>query len=248
TMFAENFTDYFIFYKPKDIVSGDFYWFQTFENIKVLAVADCTGHGVPGGFMSMLGITLLNEIVIKNQNINAAHILQKLRKEIIAALHQTGNLGEQRDGMDIALTIIDTNFMKLRFAGAFNSIYCIRSKELSEIKADSKVELNDYILYELKADRMPISHYTVMEPFSQKEFDLLPNDLIILFSDGFQDQIGGSNNKKYLSVRFKNFLLTHSSHRCKDIKIHLEKELQTWKNVGVNQEQIDDITIIGIRI
>lgn len=248
TTFAQHFTDFFILYKPKDIVSGDFYWFQSFENIKVLGVADCTGHGVPGGFMSMLGITLLNEIVIKNQNFNTALILQKLRKEIVSALHQTGDLGEQRDGMDIALCIIDTKHMKVSYAGAFNSLYCLRAKELPILQADAVTEFENFVLYEFKADRMPISHYTIMNPFTEKSFDIIQNDILVLFSDGFQDQIGGSENKKYLSLRFKNLLLTHSSKPCKEIKKSLEKELQTWMTVSLKHEQVDDITVIGIKI
>ena len=157
--------------------------------------------------MSMLGITLLNEIVIKNKNLNAAHILHKLRKEIISALHQTGDLGEQRDGMDIALTIIDHKEMTLSYAGAFNSLYCIRSKDLPVIPADTTTEFENFTLYELKADRMPISHYSIMNPFVEKDIQLYADDIIILFSDGFQDQIGGRDNKKYLSIRFKNLLL-----------------------------------------
>ncbi|MCK4699915.1 MAG: SpoIIE family protein phosphatase, partial [Bacteroidales bacterium] len=141
----KNYDDFFIFFRPRDIVSGDFYWFATIENQTVITVADCTGHGVPGAFMSMLGMSLLNEIVVKGYVTHPGVILRKLRKEIINALNQRGISGEQRDGMDMALISLDNKTQTVQFAGAYNPLYILREKK----RATSKI-LKDFIALEGK--------------------------------------------------------------------------------------------------
>ncbi|MBN1949827.1 MAG: response regulator [Bacteroidales bacterium] len=234
--FSAAFNDYFILYKPKDIVSGDFYWTAQKGGTLILAVADCTGHGVPGAFMSMLGVAYLNEIVNKiviNQhisNLNADDILNQLREMIITSLHQTGDITEPKDGMDIALCLIDLKNRKLQYAGANNPLYIIRNKEIIEYKAD----------------KMPVSYHQKKDiSFSRISINWETDDRIYLFSDGYVDQFGGDKGLKFMSRRFKDTLLSIHTHSMKDQARLLDKAFDDWRG---EHTQLDDILIIGIRL
>ena len=225
---------YFNLFKPRDIVSGDFYWMSEAQNKLFIAAVDCTGHGVPGGFLSMLGISFLNEIVRelnrKGENINAAQVLNLLRKKIISTLSQQGD-EVTRDGMDMALAIIDKENMQFNFSGANNPAYLIRGGSLTKIEAD----------------RMPIGYSNKLNEvsFTSKTIKLKKGDQIYLFSDGYADQFGGKFGKKFNTRRFRE-LLSHIE------KFTMEKQkevanaiLKKWKG---DNEQIDDILLIGIKI
>jgi serine phosphatase RsbU (regulator of sigma subunit) len=191
----KTFSDYFIILRPKDIVSGDFYWMTEKNNHVVFTAADCTGHGVPGALMSMLGVSFLNKIVNESGIVKPSSILTSLRQNIISALKQEGSYTTTKDGMDIALCSVDMKKMKLWFSGANNPLYIIRK------------ENNEYVFIERKGDRMPIGYYSVMTDFTNHELDIKKGDKIYLFSDGFVDQFGGPDERKFMVPRFKQMLL-----------------------------------------
>jgi len=218
---STNFADAFVSFIPKDVVSGDFYWWTKINHTIVIAAADCTGHGVPGAFMSMLGISLLNEIV-KKENITTPNlILNRLRNEIISSLKQEGKLFEQKDGMDIALVSINTKTNVVEYSGANNPLYLILNSELrilneesrNSVKSCDNSELkikNSKLLYEVKPNKMPISIYTRMNSFDNHEIQLQKGDTLYLFSDGYADQFGGEKGKKFKYKKFKQLLLDNS--------------------------------------
>ncbi len=225
---------YFNLFKPRDIVSGDFYWMSEAQNKLFIAAVDCTGHGVPGGFLSMLGISFLNEIVRElnkeTEEIKAATVLNRLREKIIETLSQQGD-EITRDGMDMALAVIDKEKMQLNFAGANNPAYIMRSGNLKKIEAD----------------RMPIGYSNKLNNvnFSNKTINIKEGDLIYLFSDGFADQFGGKFGKKFNSRRFRELLQHIEKFPMEKQKKVAEAILNKWK--GQN-EQIDDILLIGIKM
>jgi len=222
--------EYFILYKPKDIVSGDFYWISRKENKVIVAVADCTGHGVPGAFMSMLGISILNEITGNNPNFTAAEILNHLRAHVKNSLRQTEGTNQSKDGMDIALCILDTSTLDAQFAGAYNPLFVIRNNELIITKGD----------------RMPIGiHLNEKADFTNHVCKFEKGDMIYLFSDGYVDQTGGDTKRKYLIVNFKTLLLSIHKKDLNEQKQILEDTLKEWKG---NNEQVDDILVVGIQI
>ncbi|MCK4662643.1 MAG: SpoIIE family protein phosphatase [Bacteroidales bacterium] len=226
----ELFNDYFILNKPKGIVSGDFFWVSKVKDKIIVAVADCTGHGVPGAFMSMLGVTSLNKIVNEKTIIKPNEILDRLRNNIIASLHQTGEIGEANDGMDIALITIDKNNNFLEYAGANNSAYLFQNNELIEIFAD----------------KMPIGIYSEIEtPFSCQKMSFQTGDIIYLFTDGYADQFGGSRGRKFLYKNFKTLLKEIHHLPMNEQETKLFKTHRKWKD---NNEQVDDILIMGIKI
>lgn len=220
--------DYFVFYKPRDIVSGDFYWINEIEGKVIVSVGDCTGHGVPGAFMSLLGITFLKEIIVKEYITHPAVILNRLRKEVIKSMKQQGDVFELKDGMDIAICVFDKNTKTLEFSGANNSAIIVRG--------------NDRI--ELKADRMPIGIYETMRKFSMQSHDLREGDILYLYTDGFQDQFGGNNGKKFRSGKFKKMILGISHLSFKEQEAQLEKTMEEWKK---HYDQVDDITVLGMK-
>ena len=227
--------EHFIMFRPKDIVSGDFYWALKKGDKILIAAADCTGHGVPGGFMSMLGMTFLNEITgkLSPEELNAGHILTELRDSVKSSLRQTGKEGEAKDGMDIALCIIDqkTNFMQ--FAGANNPLFVVRNGLEQEI-------------IDIKADDMPIGiFYHEKESFTNHTLQLQKDDTCYIFSDGYADQFGGKKGRKLMLSRFKKMLAVTSDRPLLVQKEYIEKKFDIWK--GKNR-QIDDILVIGIRI
>ena len=231
--------EHFVLFKPKDIVSGDFYWTTKRNDLLFVAVADCTGHGVPGAFMSLLGISFLTEIVSKQEITQAGFVLNILRDEIINALQQrasnnfkeisTYDLSTVKDGMDIAFICINTETMMLHFAGANNPVYIVRNKKLVE----------------LKGDKMPIAIHVQMDSFNSHEYQIKKGDNIYLMSDGFEDQFGGAKNKKFMVKQLKELFLSISDKTMEEQKEILDKTLENWR--GEN-EQIDDVTILGFRI
>jgi serine phosphatase RsbU (regulator of sigma subunit)/tetratricopeptide (TPR) repeat protein len=243
-------TDHFIFFRPRDVVSGDFYWISQVEDSMVITVSDCTGHGVPGAFMSMLGTSLLKEIVQKEYITHPGVILRRLRKEIISALGQKGVTGEQRDGMDMALISINQQTRVLEYAGAFNSLYLVRPKEMAGpgianlilFETDEKFDHN---LFEICADKMPIAHYDKMDKFTTHEFKLLKGDNIYLFTDGYADQFGGPKGKKFKYKPFKRMLLENAKLPMEQQHKILSETLDEWMGAIA---QVDDICVMGLRV
>jgi serine phosphatase RsbU (regulator of sigma subunit) len=232
----KKFPEYFILLKPRDIVSGDFYWLSDTGRKIIIVAADCTGHGVPGAFMSMLGISYLNKIVNENKITEANQILEKLRENVIQALKQTGREGEQKDGMDMALCVIDFDNMTMEFAGAQNPLYLIRGNELVETKAD----------------RMPVAYYEQMSDFTSHIIPLKQGDCFYMFSDGYADQFGGPQGKKFKYKALKELLIRVKGKSMAEQKELLEKNIQDWATGpdmnGRQYDQVDDILVVGIRI
>jgi len=245
--------DHFIIHRPKDIVSGDFYWITTLNQYVIFCVADCTGHGVPGAFMSMLCISFLNEIVLREEITHTDEILNKVRDMIIESLKQKGVMGEQKDGMDIAICTFNRETSILEFSGANNPLFIIRGKEKMLIPDFKQIESNDFILYEIKGDRMPISIYDIMNPFKRHSIELLKDDRLYLFSDGICDQFGGPNNRRIMISSLKTILLETVTPEIKDQGQLVENVLDNWMShlnlcTGQHYKQIDDICLFGIRI
>ena len=221
---------HFIFFKPRDIVSGDYYYVAEKNGLAIIVTADCTGHGVPGALMSMLGAAILNELLAKMTDISPDHILNELRTQIIRSLHQSGRAGEHRDGMDLALYILDNANRQLYFSGANNPVIIARNGELIE----------------LKPDKMPIGIYEKGNlPFSSQIVPIQDNDMIYTFSDGIIDQFGGPNGKKFLIKRFREFLIDIHKLEVSVQRERLDKAFTEWKGTF---EQVDDILVIGVKV
>lgn len=229
-LFQKNFPEHFIIFKPKDIVSGDFYWFTKKEDKIIVAVADCTGHGVPGAFMSMLGISYLNEIINIQKTQSTQEILNLMRKRVIDALRQKENRIDTRDGMDISLCALNITTNVMEFSGAYRSVVIFSGNE--------KIIID--------GDKMPIGyHKTRKSSFTTKKYQLKKDDIFYLYTDGFPDQFGGEQGKKYTRLKFREFLTTIRQLPMDIQKQKLDDELKTWQG---RYEQIDDITILGIKV
>ncbi len=235
----ETLKNFFVFYKPRNIVSGDFYWAKKIKNFSFVVAADCTGHGVPGAFMSMLGSSFLNEIVSSRTLDSASNILNRLRLKVKKSLHQKGEEGEQKDGMDISLLIIDWDTFELQFAGAYNSLYIIRKNVVETNKEET------YEVIKLKADRQPIGIYLHEKDFTNHSFQLKKEDTIYALSDGYVDQFGGDLGGKFKSGRFENMLLSFQDKSLEEQKHIINRTFTKWKR---DIEQVDDVLIIGIKI
>ena len=226
------FTDNFLLYKPKDIVSGDFYWLKKENDLVYLAIADSTGHGVPGAFMSLLGISFLNEIVNKKENISAAEILNKLRDKIKTTLNQDNKKTNTKDGIDVALCILDKKMKTIEYAGAYNSLFIVDS-EKSE-------------LTEIKGDKMPIGiHFKEKKSFTNHSFKYTDSQQFYLFTDGYVDQFGGVSDRKLLLGNFKKIIKKYSKLKFKDQKQKIEEEFESWKD---EITQTDDVLIMGFKV
>ena len=220
----------FILFKPKDVVSGDFYWiYKDQEENIFFTVADCTGHGVPGAFMSMIGTSLLNEIIIEKGLKDTDKILGEMRSQIIKSLHQEED-GGQKDGMDISLCKLNIKKKLVEFSGAHNSLIHI-----------SEDKLNNY-----RGDHQPVGLLLGdKKPFTKHEVKLKKNDMLYIYSDGYQDQFGGEKGKKYMGAKFKKQLLRINKESTDKQLILLEEEFKSWTH---NYEQIDDVCVMGVRI
>ncbi|RLD64646.1 MAG: hypothetical protein DRJ01_00120 [Bacteroidetes bacterium] len=221
--------EYFILYKPRDIVSGDFYWIQKKDKKVIIAVADCTGHGVPGAFMSIIGVSFINEIVNVKNIVQPNEILDNLKNRIINSLQQSSRDDSIRDGMDMSICIIDNEKDTLDFAGANNPIYIVRDDELIEVSPD----------------KMPVSIYkNISKPFTNHKISLTKGDLIYLFTDGYADQFGGEKAKKFKYRQFKQLFLKMKDTSMFQQKIILDKTIERWAG---DLAQVDDILVMGIR-
>ena len=227
---TNNLGEHFILFKPKDIVSGDFYWSTRVNEYLIVTVADCTGHGVPGAFMSMLGISFLNEIVGKREVVKASEILDLLRKSVIDALQQKWQTGEQKDGMDMALIVINTKNAHLQYAGAHSPLYIVTAdKELKVIKPNNQT----------------VAISSEMKPFTNHEIGLNQGDCIYLATDGYHDQFGGPNNKKFKGKQLKELLVSMAGRPMVEQYEVLNSTFESWRG---DREQIDDVTILGLRV
>jgi serine phosphatase RsbU (regulator of sigma subunit) len=220
----------FVLYIPKEIVSGDFYWFNNQGDKLIVVAGDCTGHGVPGALMSMLGISLLEGIVNKSGILESGQILSELRKEIQRTLHQKGDKGEPKDGLDISLCIIDRTKNIIQYSGAYNNLYLIRDENLIEYQAD----------------RMPVGIFELPDNvFKSQNIPYKTGDLIYMFSDGYADQIGGPDHKKFRYALLKTLLIEIHKLPLQQQKRKLEKKFIEWKK---DYAQRDDVLILGLRI
>ncbi|MBN2893775.1 MAG: SpoIIE family protein phosphatase [Bacteroidales bacterium] len=247
-LFENNFSDFFILYMPRDIVSGDFYWMKKINNHILIAVADCTGHGVPGAFVSMLGISLLNEIVRKNEIESTSEVLESFRSQLKTSLNQINLDSESRDGMDISFCAINTETKELEFSGANNPIYIIR-KNIPENNIDvderKNMEFNDSKLYTISASRQPIGIYFNEHQFTSKKVHLNKDDQVVLLTDGFYDQFNEDKKSKYYSRNFKKILIRNYGKKLEHQKDNLLSEFTRWKGKG---RQIDDVLVISFKL
>lgn len=242
--FQKAFSEHFILYKPKDIVSGDFYWFHQFEDRIVVAVADCTGHGVPGAMVSMVCHEALNKILLEKKETDPGRILDGVRDIIVQTFKR--NEHSMSDGMDIALISIQGN--KLKYAGAYNNLWVFRNKqaalpEATEMKRITALEQCGLI--ELKASKQPVGHFHQMNSFTTQELDLGEEDKIYLMSDGYADQFGGDKGKKLKASNLKTILANAYHLKLEDQETHLNNIFNEWKG---ELEQLDDICLMGLKV
>lgn len=226
----QNMPESFILYKPKDIVSGDFYWVEKKNDKIYFAAVDCTGHGVPGAFMSIVGYNALNEALRTNDD--PGSILDALNRGVSKTLHNNSSMGTTtKDGMDLALCCYDNKTKELQFAGAYNPLYLIRDGDVVQVKPD-KFAIGNYYEDETKK-------------YTNHKIQLQENDYIYVFSDGYADQFGGPKGKKFMYKRFRDYLLTLNGKSMNAQKEFLDKTLEEWKGP---LEQIDDILVIGMHV
>ncbi|HEY0031458.1 MAG TPA: SpoIIE family protein phosphatase [Bacteroidia bacterium] len=228
--------DFFILYKPKDIVSGDFYHAIAHQpagsknELFYMCTADCTGHGVPGALMSMVAISHLNESIIEKNLVHPNDILDNMRKGIISSLNPEGSEEESKDGVDCVLCAYNFDSMKLEFAAANNPLWLIRNGEITEYKGD----------------KMPVGkHHGNLSPFTLQTVPLQKGDLIYTFTDGYADQFGGEKGKKYKYKQLQEKIMGIKDLPLDDQKSILDKEFESWRG---NLEQVDDVLIIGMKI
>jgi len=231
--FKKLFSDSFVLFKPKDIVSGDFYWIYEKGDKIYYATADCTGHGVPGGFMTMLGLTFLEEIVSLNLSTTPDDILNITRDKIVNTLSQSGSGEDSKDGMDMVLCCLDKKKMKLSYAAANNALYIVRK--------DSET----FTITEYKGDKQPCGFFPEPKPFTLHTIDLKPGDCVYTLSDGYPDQFGGPKGKKFRYKALEDLLLKNAQLPFQEQKNILDKEIVNWMG---DLDQVDDILIIGIKI
>lgn len=225
--FKGKLKDYFIFYSPKDIVAGDFYWMEEMDGKILLAAADCTGHGVPGALVSLVCYNALNKAVIENKQTDPAKILDLTKKYVVE--HFSKNNENVKDGMDISMISIDLKTNEMRWAGANNPLWYVQKGELKSILPN----------------KQPVGLTEVTSPFISHTLQLAPNDCIYLFTDGLADQFGGERGKKFMYKPFKSLLLNHADLPMYEQKRVVDDALKNWKNT---LEQVDDILVIGVRI
>lgn len=225
---SKHVPDYFIIDSPKDILSGDFYWTNCVKDQVIFAVMDCTGHGVPGALMSILGVTFLNEIIIHAGIIQPEKILEELRIKLIGALGQTNNLVSVKDGMEGAVLVFNTSTSEIQFSGTQNPVVHISGSQINVTKSD----------------KTPIGFFDNPTQFSLNSIKIKSGDMVYMFTDGYVDQFGGPDSKKIMKKRFKELLLRFHTLPLEMQKNKLEEFLNDWKG---DLEQTDDILVFGIK-
>jgi serine phosphatase RsbU (regulator of sigma subunit) len=220
--------EHFVLYKPLAIVSGDFYWVSSLGNLSVIISADCTGHGVPGAFMSMLGVTMLNEIVNGKHILMPDQIIENLRQGIIKSLNQVAEEDSIKDGMDIAVCVVDFDKSILWYAGANSPLYLVRGEDLIHYRAD----------------KMPVAIHYKMGPFTLHKIELQKGDAFYIFSDGFADQFGGPKQKKFMSLQLRETLVAMAGKPMLQQGERLSEIFEEWRG---DSPQVDDVTLIGVR-
>ncbi len=258
---SEILPKHFVLYRPHSIVSGDFYWASENAEKQVFTAADCTGHGVPGAFMSMLGVSFLNDIFKTHPTANSGQILDLLRKDVIDALKQKTETDSEnfgmglKDGMDISLCLLHKKDLKLEFSGANNPLYIVRDRIINgQLCEDIHPDLSiaDLDLYEIKADKMPIAIYDCIKPFNTNYLQLKTGDKLYMFSDGFPDQFGGEKGKKFMSRPFKRLVLETSKLSLSEQRSAMEKAFIQWISFadsdGQPFHQTDDVLVFCVEI
>jgi len=239
---------HFIFFRPKDVVSGDFYWSHNKNNLAIWVVADCTGHGVPGAFMSMLGFGFLNEIVIERDCNDAAEILNLLRSKIVSALGEKGE-NQARDGMDVSICIWNKDKNEIQYAGANNPLWIIRHKSTEKpenTKRVTTIENSAIALIEIEPDKMPVGFVeTNSAPFQNKTIRLFPGDIIVQLTDGFADQFGGPNGKKLKYAPMKRAFIEMQSKQFESQEKQLASIFDSWKG---DLDQVDDVCVVAVKV
>jgi len=221
--------DFFVLHKPRDIVSGDFYYCVRKEEYIVVAAGDCTGHGVPGALMSIMGVSFLNEILSIRGPIRSSRILNLLRERVMKALHQRGHELENKDAIDMSLCVFHPKTKELQYSGANNPLFHVRNSVLTEIKAD----------------KMPVGVDAIEEnSFTNHSMQLMHGDIVYLFSDGFPDQFGGPENKKFKYGPFRELIIGVSESSMEEQKKELDRVITEWKG---DTFQVDDILVLGIQ-
>jgi serine phosphatase RsbU (regulator of sigma subunit) len=247
-LLKEQLPDHFILFRPKDIVSGDFYWVKEVQDHVVIVAADCTGHGVPGAFMSMLGISMLNNLINDRCYDAPGAILDRLREKVKDLLVQQGHTDEQKDGMDLALAVYNKKNRELHFSGANNPLYIIRKKDQpaqKDLVPFASIDNGEYSLFELRGDKQPIGTHWEETPFRTTSVYLKEQDSFYMFSDGFVDQFGGPDRKKFKSMNFKKLLLSVQDKPLEIQQLRIEEAFDQWKGA---YEQIDDIIVLGVKV
>jgi len=224
------FKDHFVLFLPKDIVSGDFYYVMRSRHILCIAAGDCTGHGVPGALLSILGISFLNELLHSRIELKANRILNLMREKIMKSLHQTGEKAETKDSIDIGLCIVDLNTCRIQYAGANRPLLRLRNGELNEFRPD----------------KMTIGVAPIIEsPFTNQMIDALPGDTFYLYSDGYADQFGELTDKKFKHKHLKRVIESVANLPMAKQKEILESTFNDWKG---NTQQIDDVLVFGFQL
>ncbi len=241
--------NYFVLFKPKDMVSGDFYWAKPVKDKVFLAAIDCTGHGVPGAFMSLMAFNMLENIIIKKEFSNPSLILDELNGQVLSILNQQTESASAKYGMDIALIEIDRKKGKVEYAGAHNPLLIVR-EDMAEDNGNNgkgtliaKAAIHKTVMTEVKADRTTIG--MAQEKFTNHTVQVQKGDMLYVFTDGYPDQKGGQLNKKFFATTFKDLLQAHSQRTCAEQKETLEGTFEQWKG---DNEQVDDVLVVGIRI
>jgi serine phosphatase RsbU (regulator of sigma subunit) len=253
-LMADATSNYFVLFKPRDVVSGDFYWMARRGDRLFVVVADCTGHGVPGAFMSLLGISILDEIVNRMAYTRASMILGELRRQVVSSLKQTGETDEQKDSMDLALLVIDYKNRTAEFSGAYIPCFKVRVMKDDEIIkwASGEMEMEDgalsngkYLLETVDANLMPVGISAKMDQeFTFTEWKLEKDISYYLFTDGYIDQFNGNTGKKFMKRNFKKLILDIQSYPMSKQKEILEERLMSWKG---SSPQVDDILVVGLK-
>jgi len=241
----QNHFESFIYYRPKDIVSGDFYWIKDMGDRIYFAVVDCTGHGVPGAFMSIIGYNALNKTVEDLKIEQPGEILDNLNYEVNKALGTTGNKELViSDGMDISICCIDKKTNELSYAGANNSLYLLKNQANKLVGLNGVLENSESIFYEVKSDKMAIGGGDNLKKYHTHTFDIDKGDSVYLFSDGYADQFGGPKGKKFMSKPFKKLILAMQNETMDSQRNVLNKTITEWMG---DLEQLDDICIVGVK-